>query len=79
MSLKYFLKDKCKIIHMMLYKNINISGSKAIRNILNMVAFGANAFISLPWMKQSSDTNDSEDDPIATISFNYAIQHHVDN
>ena len=29
-----------------------------------MVAFGANAFISLPWMKQSSDTNDSDDEPI---------------
>ena len=63
-SLKYVLNVKCMIIHMMLYTNINISGSKAIRNILNMVAFGANAFISLSWMKQSSDTNDSDDEPI---------------
>ena len=73
MSLKYVLSAKCIIIHMKLYNSINISGSKAIKNILNMVAFGANTFISLPWMNQSSETNDSEDEPIIFAGVNISF------
>ena len=49
---------------MTLYKRIKASGSKAIKNILNTVALLANARISLSSMKQSTDTKDSEVDPM---------------
>ena len=64
MSLKYLLNIRYASIHTKLYKNIKAIGRIAARNILNMVEFGAKAFISLSSMNQSNDTNDSDDDPI---------------
>ena len=63
MSSIYFFNGIQTINHMMIYKIIRNSGSSAIRNVLNIVAFGANPFISLSCMNQSSDTNDSEANP----------------
>ena len=64
MSLKYFFNIRYASIHTRLYKNINAIGSIAARNILNMVEFGAKAFMSLSSTSQSNETNDSDDDPI---------------
>ena len=52
------------------YKVINIIGNSDIKNILNMVALGANAFISLSCMNQSSDTKASDDTPIISAGEN---------
>ena len=69
-SLKYFFNIRYAIIHTRLYKNIKAIGSIAARNILNMVEFGAKAFISLSSMNQSNETNDSDDDPIISPGVN---------
>ena len=70
MSFKHFLKIVCKITHITEYKIIRNIGNNEIRNILNMAALGANAFISLSCIKQSNDTKDSEDDPIVCAGEN---------
>ena len=61
---KCFLKSLYKSIHIIEQTTINTIGSKAIKNILNMVEFGTNPFILVSWIKQSTDTNDSELEPI---------------
>ena len=52
------------------YNRIKNIGNNEIRNILNMVELGANAFISLSCIKQSIDTNDSDDDPMVCAGEN---------
>ena len=49
---------------------IRINGNNDIKKILNMVALGANAFISLSCMNQSNDTKASDDTPIISAGEN---------
>ena len=74
MSFIDFFDIMYTIAHMIHHRPIKTKGSNDIKNILNMVEFGANPFISLSWINQSIDTNDSELDPIVfagvSISFN---------
>ena len=72
-SLKYFFDMKNAMVHIAQYKNMKNNGSRAIRNILNMTEFGANAFISLSSINQSNETNDSEDDPIISPIVNMSF------
>ena len=48
----------------MQYNSIKNKGSMATKNVLKMTEFGAKPFISLFWVSQSNDTNDSDDEPI---------------
>ena len=70
MSLKYLLDIRYAIVQTKLYKNIRNIGSIAAKNILNMVEFGAKAFISLFSTNQSNETNDTADDPIISPGVN---------
>ena len=45
--LTYFLNIQCMNVQIRLYKIIRFIGNIDIKNILNIVAFGANPFISL--------------------------------
>ena len=70
MSPKCFLNSNHNDSHTIQYKVINIIGNSDIKNTLNMVALGANAFISLSCMNQSSDTKASDDTPIISAGEN---------
>ena len=70
MSLKYLLDIRYASSHTKLYKNMRNIGSIAAKNILNMVEFGAKAFISLFSTSQSNETNDTADDPIISPGLN---------
>ena len=74
MSSKYFLSNNHIDSHMKLYKMISINGNSDIKNILNMVALGANAFISLSCINQSTDTNASDDTPIISAGENRSVK-----
>ena len=74
MSSKYFFKGTHTINHIMIYNIIRNNGSNEIRNVLNIVAFGANAFISLSCMNQSTDTNDSEAKPTTSTGENISVK-----
>ena len=70
MSPKCFLSSTYIDNHTIQYKIIKINGNSDIKNILNMVALGANAFISLSCINQSSDTKASDDTPIISAGEN---------
>ena len=74
MSPKYFLSNNHINNHMKLYKMISINGNSDIKNILNIVALGANAFISLSCINQSTDTNASDDTPIISAGENRSVK-----
>ena len=63
-SLQCFVEIRYAIDHIMQYKSIRNKGSMATKNVLKMTEFGAKPLISLFWISQSNDTNDSDDEPI---------------
>ena len=73
MSPKCFLNSNHIDSQIMLYRVISINGNSDIKNILNIVALGANAFISLCCMNQSSDTKASDDTPIISAGENKSV------
>ena len=73
MSPKYFLNSNHIDSQIMLYRVISINGNSDIKNILNIVALGANAFISLSCINQSNDTKASDDIPIVSANENMSV------
>ena len=73
MSLKCFLSSTYIDNHTIQYNMIRMNGNNDIKKILNMVALGANAFISLSCMNQSSDTKASDDTPIISAGENKSL------
>ena len=74
MSTKYCFNSNHINDQRIQYKVISINGISDTKNILNTIALGANAFISLSFMNQSIDTKASDDTPIISAEENSSLK-----
>ena len=73
MSKKYLFETKYSTTQTKMYVNIIKIGSINIKKTLKIIEFGANAFISLSFIKQSIDTKASDDEPSIFAGTNMSV------